>query len=150
MREAIQLAQAHAEAGDGGPFGAVLVRNGRVIARGWNRVTIALDPTAHAEVEAIRAAARALGDFRLTGCELYASCEPCPMCLAACYWARLDRVYFAATREDAAAAGFADAEIYRELAVDPRSRRLPLIPLPLGEAREVFARWQAKPDKVVY
>lgn len=149
MREAIALAQASAEIGCG-PFGAVVVRDGKVIGRGSNRVTRDNDPTAHAEIVAIREACATLGDFTLAGCELYASCEPCPMCLAAAYWARLDRVYFAATREDAAAIGFDDAYIYREVCLPREQRELPMFPLMGEEAQAAFATWQSNPDRIDY
>ena len=142
MAEAIRLSRIKMRANCGGPFGAVIVRRGKIIARGWNQVTSANDPTAHAEVMAIRAACRKLGTFELTGCELYASCEPCPMCLAAIYWARLDKVYFGATRRDAARIDFDDALIYREIA-KPVSRRR-------TEARKVFTEWAQKTDKTPY
>src|SRR5580658_3116882 len=114
MKIAVDLAAQHMRAGEGGPFGAVVTRGADILARGWNKVTSSNDPTAHAEMSAIRAAAAAVGSFQLRGCVLYSSCEPCPMCLGAAYWARLDRIVFAATRVDAAAAGFDDAEIYQE------------------------------------
>jgi tRNA(Arg) A34 adenosine deaminase TadA len=137
-------------AGQGGPFGAVIARDGVIVGRGWNQVTSANDPTAHAELMAIRAACRRLGSFRLDGGELYASCEPCPMCLSAAYWARLGRIYFAATRDDAAAAGFDDGVIYREVALPHAQRALPLQPLLRPEALAAFAEWKNKPDKVPY
>ena len=136
--------------GAGGPFGAIIVKDGKVIAEGWNRVTSANDPTAHAEVTAIRDACETLGTFSLAGCEIYTSCEPCPMCLAAIYWARLDRIYFANTREDAAAIGFDDALIYGEVSKPIDERIIPTTRLILPEAAAVFAEWQAKPDKVAY
>lgn len=157
MREAFRLAREHMEAGEGGPFGAVVVRGGRVVARGWNRVTSAFDPTAHAEVEAIRAAGRELRDYSLRGCELYASCEPCPMCLAACHWARLDRVYYAASRGDAAAAGFDDEFLYRALseagvggAAGAVGGLLPREVMLAEEGRAVLGLWRAKADRVPY
>jgi tRNA(Arg) A34 adenosine deaminase TadA len=150
MREAIRISVERMRANEGGPFGAVLVREGRIIARGWNRVTSTNDPTAHAEVTAIREACRALGDFKLTGCELYSSCEPCPMCLAAIYWARVDRLYFAAGRRDAADAGFDDDFLYREVPLPPEERSLPTKQLLRPEAVAAFAEWKAKPDKVPY
>jgi tRNA(Arg) A34 adenosine deaminase TadA len=134
----------------GGPFGAVIVRDGRVLARGNNRVTATHDPTAHAEVVAIRAACQALGDHRLLGATLYASTEPCPLCLAASYWARIERIVFASTREDAARAGFDDAAIYRELALPSEARSLPASHLPLPEARAVLEAWVDLPNKVPY
>jgi len=150
MRAAIRLARDKMRQNCGGPFGAVVVKADRIVGRGWNRVTSTNDPTAHAEVVAIRDACRRLKQFSLAGCELYASCEPCPMCLAAAYWARLDRVYYAATRRDATRAGFDDQRFYRELA-RPRSRRaLPLRQLLRDEARAVLAEWQLKPDRIAY
>ena len=135
MAEAIRLSLEKMRQGLGGPFGAIIVKDGEIIARGSNQVTSANDPTAHAEVVAIREACRRLGTFLLSGCELYTSCEPCPMCLSACYWARLDRVFFAATRQDAAEAGFDDDFLYRELAVAPADRQLPLEQLLRESAR---------------
>jgi tRNA(Arg) A34 adenosine deaminase TadA len=127
LREAIRLSVEKMEAGEGGPFGAVIVRNGEIEGRGWNRVTSTNDPAAHAEIVAIRDACTRLQTFCLMGCEIYTSCEPCPMCLAAIYWARLDRIYYAATCEDATAAGFDDSPFYRELASPPASRSIPMI-----------------------
>ena len=150
MAEAIRLSRIKMRANCGGPFGAVIVRRGKIIARGWNQVTSANDPTAHAEVMAIRAACRKLGTFELTGCELYASCEPCPMCLAAIYWARLDKVYFGATRRDAARIDFDDALIYREIAKPVSRRRIPSQNLLRTEARKVFTEWAQKTDKTPY
>lgn len=150
VREAIRLSRVRMLQGRGGPFGAVVARDGRIVARGWNAVTSTNDPTAHAEVMAIRRACRALGTFSLAGCVLYASCEPCPMCLAAAYWARVDRLVHAATREDAARAGFDDALIYRELPLAPEARALPTDRLLRGEAAAVFAEWLARDDRVPY
>lgn len=150
LREAIALARQHMLAGEGGPFGAVIVRDGGIIARGWNLVTTTNDPTAHAEVVAIREACARLGTFRLDGCVLYASCEPCPMCLAAAYWSRVSRLVFAASREDAAAAGFDDDFLYRELPLPVSSRQLPTTQSLREEARKVFREWLAKPDRVSY
>ena len=124
--------------GRGGPFAALVVREGEVIARGTNRVTTKNDPTAHAEVEAIRAACASLSDFQLRGCTLYTTCEPCPMCMGAIYWARPDRVVYAGTRQDAAAAGFDDAIIYDELTRPPEARRIPMIPLLREEGQRPF------------
>lgn len=149
MRAAIDLAQRSVAAG-GGPFGAVVVRDGTIIGSGQNRVTLDNDPTAHAEVMAIRDACRASGDFRLEGCELYVSCEPCPMCLAAAYWSHLERIFYAATTADAAAGGFDDAEIYRQVCVRPTQRRIALVQLLRDEALGAFAAWQGKPDRVDY
>lgn len=150
LREAIRLSRVRMRQGRGGPFGAVIVRDGLVVARGWNAVTSSNDPTAHAEVVAIRRACRALDSFSLAGCVLYASCEPCPMCLAAAYWARVDRLVFAATRDDAARAGFDDELIYREIPLAPGARTLPTGQLLRDEAAAVFDEWLAKEDRVPY
>jgi guanine deaminase len=150
MQAAVDLAAEHMRAKDGGPFGAVITRGDQIIARGWNKVTSSNDPTAHAEITAIRAAASALGTFQLGGCVLYTSCEPCPMCLGAAYWARLDRLVFAATRHDAAEAGFDDEQIYAELALPPFSRALPTEQTLREKAVEVFAEWRRMPGKIEY
>jgi len=150
MREAIALSLRAVRRGQGGPFGAVVVRRNEVVGRGWNRVTSTNDPTAHAEVVAIRAACRKLKTFHLSDCVLYTSCEPCPMCLAAIYWARLRRVYYGNTRQDAASIGFDDDLIYKELALPLARRRVPLKQLLPGEAAAAFHAWLAKPDKVRY
>ena len=150
MREAIRLSRLKMQSGQGGPFGAVVVRRGEIIARGWNRVTSANDPTAHAEVMAIRAACRKLKTFQLADCELYTSCEPCPMCLAAIYWARLKKVYYANSRRDAAKIHFDDELIYREVARPVSRRLIAMKQLLRGEAGQVFAEWKDEPDKLVY
>jgi tRNA(Arg) A34 adenosine deaminase TadA len=150
LRLSIGLARRHMESGDGGPFGAVLVRDGRVISEGWNQVTSMNDPTAHAEIVAIRKAAGALGRFSLEGCTLYTSCEPCPMCLAAAYWARISRLVYAAGRADAAAIGFDDERLYEELRLPVPERSLPMTQLLRAEAVQVFDAWQDKEDKVRY
>lgn len=150
MREAIRISQEKMQAGCGGPFGALIVREGKVISRGWNQVTSVNDPTAHAEVVAIREACRSLNTFLLEGCEIYSSCEPCPMCLAAIYWARLSRLYYAGTRTDAAAAGFDDEFLYRELHLPISERRISTEQLLRPEAVAVFEKWNQKPDKVMY
>jgi guanine deaminase len=150
MRRAIALARENATGGRGGPFGAVVVGDGRIVGEGTNRVTATLDPTAHAEVVAIRAACAALGRFDLRGCDLYASCEPCPMCLSAAYWARVDRLFFAADRSDAARAGFDDDVIYREVALAPDARSLPTIRLLSDEGLEAFAAWARNAERVPY
>jgi tRNA(Arg) A34 adenosine deaminase TadA len=137
-------------AGRGGPFGAVIARDGRIIAEGVNLVTSTQDPTAHAEITAIRQACRDLGSFCLTGCELYASCEPCPMCLGAIYWARLDRVFFAGSRSDAAQAGFSDAWIYEELSAPAGSRAIPTEQFLRDEALVAFQEWHDKQDRIDY
>ena len=126
LREAVRLSLEKMEAGEGGPFGAVVVQKGKIVGRGWNRVTSTNDPTAHAEIVAIRDACACLKTFSLAGCEIYTSCEPCPMCFAAIYRARLERIYCAATCEDAAAAGFDDCQFYREVVLPPSSRSIPM------------------------
>jgi len=150
LREAIRLSRVRMRTGGAGPFGAVVVQDDRIVARGWNRVTAANDPTAHAEVVAIRRACTRLRSFSLAGCILYTSCEPCPMCLGAAYWARLDRLVFAAGRLDAAAAGFDDAFIYDELPLGPLERSLPTSQLLREEAIAAFDAWLADPDRVPY
>lgn len=150
MRRALRLALEHMQAGEGGPFGAVVVCQGQVVGEGWNQVIKTNDPTAHAEVQAIRAACARLGRFELPDCELYTSCEPCPMCLGAAYWARIPRVYFAADRHEAARGGFQDEDMYRELALDPAARRVALLPLLAEEGRAPFDAWLAKQDRVPY
>ena len=149
LREAIRLAGEHLEAGHG-PFGALVVRGDEIVGRGWNSVTVSLDPTAHAEVLAIRSACQGLARFSLAGCTLYTSCEPCPMCWAAAYWARVDRIVYAATRGDAARAGFDDAHIYDELTLLASGRRLQMRQLLHAEGLEVLERWAAMPDRVQY
>jgi tRNA(Arg) A34 adenosine deaminase TadA len=151
MGEAIRLSRKSLKASSpGGPFGAVIVKNGRIIGRGWNRVTSKNDPTAHAEVEAIRNACRNLGTFDLSGAEIYTSCEPCPMCLAAIYWAHLDHIYYANTRKDAARIGFDDDLIYHEIPKPLHRRKIPIEPCSRDEALDVFKKWQAKEDKTSY
>ena len=149
MRKAIELSRKNVAEG-GGPFGAVIARNGEIVATGVNRVTDSCDPTAHAEVSAIRAAAAKLGTFDLSGCEIFTSCEPCPMCLGAIYWAHLDRIYYGNTKHDAAAFGFDDAFIYRELSLKPADRKLKSAVLLPEEAIAAFETWEAKSDKVEY
>lgn len=149
MREAIRLASANVENG-GGPFGAVIARGGEIIATGVNRVTANCDPTAHAEVSAIRAAAQKLGTFNLSGCDIYSSCEPCPMCLGAIYWARLDRLFYGNTKADAARIGFDDAFIYKELALPLSGRSLRAEQLLGKEALATFETWEQKTDKTPY
>lgn len=150
MRTAIRLARVGLRAVAGGPFGAVVVRRNRIVGRGWNRVTSHNDPTAHAEIEAIRDACRRLGRFHLEDCEIYSSCEPCPMCLGAIYWARLRRIYYANTRQDAARIGFVDDFLYRELTLPPGRRRIPMRQLLRAEALRGFREWADKPDKIPY
>ena len=150
LHEAIRLSQEKMEAGAGGPFGAVIVKDGEIIGRGWNCVTSTNDPTAHAEVEAIREACSTLSTFSLAGCEIYASCEPCPMCLSAIYWARLDALYFAASHTDAADAGFDDALLYKEVSKPWKSRTLTTEHHLQQEAQAVFNVWKNKSDKTPY
>ncbi len=150
MREAIRLAEDGMRNGQGGPFGCVVVRAGEIVGRGNNRVTSTNDPTAHAEVVAIREACRHLDTFQLQDCELFTSCEPCPMCLAAIYWARIPRVHFANTRADAAAIGFDDDFLYEEIAKNIADRRLHMTTLLRDEAMASFREWLGKDDKIRY
>lgn len=150
MARAIDLAMESVRSGKGGPFGAVIVREGKIVTEAMNRVTSANDPTAHAEVLAIRAACAKLGSFELKDCDLYSSCEPCPMCLGAIYWARLSRIYFANTAEDAAKIGFDDSFIYAELKQPQRERRIPTIQMMREEALAGFRAWAERRDKIPY
>ena len=150
MRRAIALGKENVRTGGGGPFAAVIVKEGRIVAEGVNRVTTTNDPTAHAEVVAIREACRALGVFQLAGCDLYTTCEPCPMCLGAIYWARPARVYYACVASDAAAVGFDDAFIYEELRLGHDERRLPMLQLLREESLEIFSLWREKEGKTHY
>jgi tRNA(Arg) A34 adenosine deaminase TadA len=150
MQAAIREALDGVAAGRGGPFGCVIVRDGQIVGRGCNCVTSTNDPTAHAEVLAIRDACRQASSFHLSGCELFASCEPCPMCLAAIYWARIDRYYFACTAADAEAIGFSDALIRREFALPPDARSIPAVPLLRDQSLAAFQAWLARPDRVHY
>ena len=150
MRLAIQISLAKMRVNCGGPFGAVVVRKGKIVSRGWNQVTSTNDPTAHAEITAIRAACKKLKTFQLDGCELYTSCEPCSMCLSAIYWARLQKVYFANTRQDAAKINFDDDLIYHEVAKPISKRLIPMRQLLRPEALDVFAEWKMKADKISY
>lgn len=150
LRRAIDLAVQNVNAGVGGPFAAVIVRDGKIVGEGVNTVTATNDPTAHGEVNAIRAACKALGTFTLASCELYTSCEPCPMCLAASYWARLNAIYYGCSAADAARAGFDDAFLYDEFRKDQAARSLPVAQLLGGEAWAAFAAWIASSDKVKY
>ena len=150
MRRAIALSEEAMHIQHGGPFGAVIVQNDAIIAEGYNRVTANLDPTAHAEIEAIRGACKALGQFHLRDCEIYTSCEPCPMCLSAIYWARLDRIFYANTRQDAAEVGFDDDFLYREIPRPVAERSVPAHRLLADEARVAFDAWQSKIDKTRY
>ena len=150
MARAVAISGEHMRNGLGGPFGCVIVKDGKIIGEGANQVTSSNDPTAHAEVVAIREACRTLGTFSLAGCEIYASCEPCPMCLASIYWARLDKAYFANNREDAAEIGFDDSFLYDEVAKPIDQRSLSLIHLPSEEAGSIFQEWRNKADKIPY
>jgi tRNA(Arg) A34 adenosine deaminase TadA len=150
MRRAIALSIENVNSGKGGPFAAVVVSSGEILAEGTNRVTTSCDPTAHAEVVAIREACRKLGQFQLAGCEIYSTCEPCPMCLGAIYWARPAKVYFGATAKDAAAVGFDDSFIYDQLEVALGERSIPMIPMLREEALAAFQEWERKSDKVTY
>lgn len=150
MAEAIRMSELNLESNIGGPFGAVVVKDGRIIARGSNQVTKLNDPTAHAEIVAIRDACRALKDFQLTGCDIYCSCEPCPMCFGAIYWARPSRVFFAATRHDAANAGFDDDFIYKEMDISFENRKIKTIKLMQKEAILVLEKWVRLDKKTPY
>lgn len=150
LDQALDLAWQGSQAGDGGPFGAVVVRNGTVVAHSWNRVIVDTDPTAHAEIGAIRKACRQSGHFHLTGCTLYASSEPCPMCLAAAYWARIERIVFAFTRSEAATIGFCDDELYDQLALPFNERRIVMEHHPLPGAPNPLAHWAQQPGHIHY
>jgi tRNA(Arg) A34 adenosine deaminase TadA len=150
MRRAIALSIENVSSGNGGPFAALVVSAGEILSEGTNLVTTSCDPTAHAEVVAIREACRKLGQFQLAGCEIYTTCEPCPMCLGAIYWARPTKVYFGATAEDAAAIGFDDSFIYEQLEIAFGERSIPMIPLMRGEALAAFREWEQKSDKALY
>lgn len=150
LARAIELSISGVEDDLGGPFGAVIMRGDEIIAHGQNRVTSSADPTAHAEIVAIRAACSALQDYSLAGCEIFSSCEPCPMCLAAIHWARLDRLTFAAGREDAAQSGFDDELLYRELVLPLDARSVPTVQTGRDAALEAFRRWDAKEDRIPY
>lgn len=149
MREAIRLSVENID-DCGGPFGAVIVKDGKIVSRGVNRVTASNDPTAHAEINAIRAAAQVLGTFDLSGCKIYTSCEPCPMCLGAIYWARIDKIYYGNTKDDACKAGFDDSFIYDELAKQKSFRQLACEQVLREEALDAFSRWTEKEDKIEY
>jgi guanine deaminase len=150
MAQAIAMAVENVLAGRGGPFAALVVRDGRIVGSGTNLVTSSNDPTAHAEVVAIRDACRALGSFQLPGCDIYTTCEPCPMCLGAIYWARPARVFFGATFRDAADAGFDDSFIYQQSRLPPHERAIPMQSIMREEALRPFREWEAKPDKARY
>ena len=150
MLQAIELAKNGMLAGNGGPFGCVIVKDGQIIGQGSNMVLKSNDPTAHAEVVAIREACKNLNNFQLDGCEVYTSCEPCPMCLGAIFWARPAKVFFACTKEDAAAAGFDDDFIYQEIKIPPADRKIPMISLMREESLKAFELWKEKGDKTLY
>lgn len=150
MRRAIELSRQEMRAGAGGPFAAVIVLDGEIVGEGWNTVTSTNDPTAHAEVSAIRDACERLGTFSLEGAVMYASCEPCPMCLAAIFWARISKLYFANSTDDAARIGFDDRAIYHQVTLDNYERDIPTEQILQAEAIEVFREWEEKPDKVPY
>jgi guanine deaminase len=150
LQQAIDLALENVKSGQGGPYGAIIVKDNQLISASVNKVTSIIDPTAHAEIMAIRLACKKLNDFQLSNCILYTSCEPCPMCLGAIYWARLERVYFACNRYDAAASGFDDKLIYEEICVQPSERSIPMVHLNLPGAREPFEAWAETPNKIPY
>lgn len=150
MKEAIELSRRNVTEGQGGPFAALIVRDDTVIARGTNQVTSANDPTAHAEIVAIREASRVIGSFSLNGCVIYTTCEPCPMCLGAIYWSRLEKVFFANTREDAARIGFDDQRIYAEMSYPFSRRTIPFVQIMQDAARIAFREWELKDDKIRY
>jgi tRNA(Arg) A34 adenosine deaminase TadA len=150
METAIQLSLENVRGGLGGPFAALVVRDGAVLATGTNQVTTWQDPTAHAEIVAIRAACQAVRDFQLGGCELYSTCEPCPMCMGAIYWARLRKVYYANTRADATRIGFDDSFIYNQLALPLAKRDIPMVQLMREQALDVFEEWKRSPNKIRY
>jgi guanine deaminase len=150
MKRAIELSMRGVQSGQGGPFGCVIVKEGEIIGEGNNQVTFLNDPTAHAEMVAIRNACKNLNTFQLDGCEIYTSCEPCPMCLGAIYWARPAKVYYANTRTDAAEIGFDDSMIYEEINVPLENRKIPMIPFGRQEAIKVFEEWKNKTDKIEY
>lgn len=150
LKQAIALACENVESGAGGPYGAVIVKDGVIVAASGNQVTQNLDPTAHAEIMAIRSACQHLGSFKLQGCTLYSSCEPCPMCLGAIYWARIDRVFFACNRFDAAMAGFDDSFIYEQIPLEPSIRSIPMLNIDLEEAETPFKLWNKATGKIPY
>ncbi len=150
LNKTIELSQQGSEAGHGGPFGAVVVKDGVIIGQGYNKVLSSNDPSAHAEIVAIREACKNLGTFQLTGCVIYSSCEPCPMCLGAIFWARPDKVIYASTKFDAASAGFDDAVFYDEILISPADRTIPMIYVPHKNAIEVFQKWITSPHKTLH
>ncbi len=150
MNRAIELSMEKMQNNEGGPFGAVIVKDGKIVAEGWNQVTSTLDPTAHAEVQAIRKACDSLQTYSLEGCEIYTSCEPCPMCLAAIYWARVDKIYYANSRQDAAQIEFDDEFLYTEINQPLDKRKVPTQQIQRDEAIKVFQAWEKKVDKTPY
>ena len=150
MLRAIALSSEKMKSNNGGPFGAVIVKDNEIIAEGWNQVTSSNDPTSHAEIVAIRSACAKLNNFSLNGCEIYTSCEPCPMCLSAIYWARIEKIYFANTKEDAKNVGFDDSHIYTQVSLPVNMRSIPSLQLLRNEANKVFNEWEMKNDKVKY
>lgn len=150
MLRAVELSRNNMRAGAGGPFGAVIVKDGKIIGEGWNKVTSSNDPTAHAEVSAIRDACSKISNFELAGAEIYTSCEPCPMCLSAIYWARIEKIYYGNTRKDAAEINFDDDFLYQEIPKDLKDRKVPMVQCAHTEALEVFKEWENKTDKVPY
>jgi len=150
MRVAIRLSLENISKGEGGPFGAVVVKKGKIIAEGSNKVTSSNDPTAHAEIEAIRAACKILNTFSLDGCDIYTSCEPCPMCLSAIHWARIEKIYYGNTRQDAAELNFDDEFLYDEIGKEIHERKIPMLQLLNNEAKVVFKAWEEKEDKIHY
>jgi len=150
MRQAIELSREKMNDGHGGPFGAIIAQGQEIIGQGFNAVTSLNDPTAHAEVMAIRNACQSAGNFSLEGCTIYTSCEPCPMCLAAIYWARLSRIVFANSRQDAAQIGFDDEFLYREICLPPEQREIPIERMMASDAKNVFQQWSEKTDRIPY
>ena len=150
IKAAIQLSREGSQSNKGGPFGCIVVKDGKIVGKGSNQVTSSNDPTAHAEVVAIRDACKNLSSFQLDGCEIYTSCEPCPMCLGAIYWARPSKVYYANTRDQAAEIGFDDAFIYDEIPIAPALRKIEMIHIVDPEALQIFKEWSTKPDKIKY
>jgi guanine deaminase len=150
IQKAIDLSRAKMSANEGGPFGCVVVKDGKIIAEGWNQVISKNDPTAHAEMQAIQKACQVLNNFQLTGCDVYTSCYPCPMCLGALYWTRPERIFYANTAEDAANIGFDDSFIYEQIQLDPKKRTIPFEQIESDEAIQVFKEWEEKEDRISY
>jgi len=150
MKRAVELSDIAIESNKGGPFGAVIVKDGKIIGEGYNMVTSTNDPTAHAEIVAIRNACKRVSAFHLEGCEIYTSCEPCPMCLSAIYWAHIDIIYYANSHKDAERIDFSDSFIYKEIRLKPDERSIPMIPSGNGDALKVFMKWKGKEDKIPY